>query len=127
MPFDWNAGPLAEGLACYRSRQFFEAHEFWEASWLKLSEPEKSFLQALIQMTAAFHHLHRGNIAGARSLLRRTLRRLDLCPACYGGIQVAPIAHEIRAWLLALESGAPHPQSFPDISPLGSPSSNSLS
>jgi uncharacterized protein len=118
MPIDWKAEPLAEGLACYRRREFFEAHEHWESAWLGLEEPEKSFLQALIQMTAAFHHLNTGNAVGACSLLRRTLRRLEQCPSCFGGIFVAPTTHEIRAWLLALETGGPHPQSFPQISPL---------
>jgi hypothetical protein len=118
MPLDWNSAPLAEGLACYRGEQFFEAHEHWESVWLTLEEPEKSFLQSLIQMTAAFHHLHTGNFVGACSLLRRTLGRLETCPACFGGLFVAPTTHEVRAWLAAIESGAPHPQSFPQISPI---------
>jgi uncharacterized protein len=121
MPLDWKSAPLAEGLACYRNKQFFEAHEHWESAWLNLQEPEKSFLQALIQMTAAFHHLHTGNTVGACSLLRRTLRRLEACPTCYGGIFVTPTTHEIRAWLQSIESGSATPSAFPQISPLDSP------
>jgi hypothetical protein len=48
---------------------------------LTSEEPEKSFLQALIQITAAIHHLPVGSSAGAVSLLRR----LELCPAFLGG------------------------------------------
>lgn len=103
-PLDWNSGALAEGLACYRGGEFFEAHEHWESVWLTLSEPEKSFLQAVIQMTAAFHHLNAGNRRGTVSLLRRTLRRLELCPAHFGGIAVAPLCVEIRVWLQAMEA-----------------------
>jgi uncharacterized protein len=54
---DWSCGELAEGLRCYRAEEFFLAHEHWEGVWLKAQEPEKTFLQALIQTTAAFHHL----------------------------------------------------------------------
>jgi hypothetical protein len=103
---DWRRGGLAEGLDCYRNGEFFAAHEHWELVWLALAEPEKSFLQALIQMTAAFHHLHSGNRVGAASLLRRTLRRLECCPAWFGGIDVAPLRIEIGAWLLAIEAGS---------------------
>ncbi len=39
-------------------------------------EPEKTFLQGLIQVAAAFHHFQRGNCAGTISLLRSALRRL---------------------------------------------------
>ena len=79
MSFDWNSGALQDGLACYRRGQFFLAHEYWECVWLTLEEPQKSFLQALIQVTAAFHHRETGNAAGTISLLRRALRRLEVC------------------------------------------------
>ena len=105
MSLDWGAGALEEGLRCYRSGQFFEAHEHWESVWLKLDEPEKSFLQALIQVTAAFHHYQRGNLVGTESLLRRALRRLEVCPAKFGGIAVEPLRDEVRAWVKALEDG----------------------
>ncbi len=69
--FDWSKGELHEGLACYQAKQFFEAHEHWEVVWLLSAEPEKTLLQAIIQVAASFHHLQRGNEKGARSLLRR--------------------------------------------------------
>lgn len=122
MSLNWQSGALAEGLACYRRAEFFLAHEEWESVWLTLAEPEKSFLQALIKMTAAFHHLQAGNSIGAVSLLRRTLRRLELCPACFGGIAVTSLSTEICEWLRAMESGAPSiPAAFPQIRPIGLP------
>ncbi|MGO4212148.1 DUF309 domain-containing protein [Terriglobus sp. 2YAB30_2] len=119
MSLDWKRGALAEGLACYRSAEFFLAHEHWERVWLRLDEPEKSFLQALIQITAAFHHLRVGNDAGATSLLKRALRRLERCPRCFGGIAVTPLCAEIRDWVRALESARPSsPMAFPQICPI---------
>jgi hypothetical protein len=102
---NWKSGALAEGLACYRRAEFFEAHEHWELVWLQLAEPEKSFLQAVIQVTAAFHHLQTGNRRGAASLLRRAVRRMDRCPAQFGGIAVEPLRREIGTWLAALDDG----------------------
>jgi hypothetical protein len=118
MSLDWQRGELAAGLACYRKQEFFLAHEHWEAVWLKLSEPEKSFLQALIQTTAAFHHLQSGNPAGAISLLRRALRRFESSPEHFAGISVISLREEARQSLHALETTPPSiPSTFPRISP----------
>jgi predicted metal-dependent hydrolase len=117
MALEWNHGALAEGLACYRRAEFFLAHEHWESVWLSLEEPERSFLQALIQVTAAFHHLKNGNLAGAVSLLRRALRRLDLCPERFGGIAVASLRASISEWLCSSESGTARTAVVPIICP----------
>jgi predicted metal-dependent hydrolase len=70
MNFDWTQGGLAEGLRRYHAGQFFAAHEAWESVWLECQEPEKMFLQALIQVTAAFPHLQRNNPRGTALLLQ---------------------------------------------------------
>lgn len=110
MLFEWTTGALAEGLRCYRNQEFFEAHEYWESEWLKCNEPGKTFLQALIQVTAAFHHLHRNNPAGTASLLRAALRRLESFPAEFEGVAVEQLRESIRTWLASLEmrSEPPH-------------------
>lgn len=116
MPLDWNAGPLAEGLACYRSRNFFDAHEHWEDAWRASKEPEKSFLQGLIHIAAALHHLGRHNAIGAERQLRRALRRLESYPAEFGGVRLEPVRESIGAWVRAFEAGDPAPAlPFPPI------------
>ncbi len=120
VPFDWQSGALAEGLHCYRSGEFFLAHEHWESVWTGLEGQERKFLQALIQVTVALHHWQAGNLRGCRSLLQRALRRLELCPANFGGIAVAPLRSQLSAWLGALEHRAePSPLGIPEISPMG--------
>jgi len=116
MHFDWTCGALAEGLACYRNEEFFLAHEHWEGVWLEAEGPQKTFLQSLIQVAAAFHHLQRGNPAGAISLLSRALHRLDRFPNEYCGVAVAPLRESIRGWLQALEADLPRPRpTYPRI------------
>ena len=118
MPLDWKSGALAEGIRCYRNLEFFDAHEHWESVWLQLQEPQKTFLQALIQITAAFHHLQAGNTRGATSLLRRALRRLEIYPASFEGVDLTQLRREVGAWLKALESGADaQPVDYPRIWP----------
>lgn len=105
MQWDWETGALAKGLCCYRAGEFFEAHEYWEAVWLVSAEPDKTFLQALIQVTAAFHHLRRGNAIGAASLLAAALRRLGPYPAEYAGLAVEPLRQSLCKWRDALIAG----------------------
>lgn len=113
---DWRSGALAEGLRCYRAEEFFLAHEHWEEVWLKAQEPEKTFLQGLIQTAAAFHHLQRGNREGTVSLLRAAMRRLEPLAFCFGGVMVGALREEIGAWLRALEMGdAPLDLPFPQM------------
>ena len=82
MKLDWTQGGLVEGLRCYRSREFFAAHEHWESVWLATKGPEKAFLQALIQLAAALHRIQRGNPGGAASLLGSALRDLSPTRCC---------------------------------------------
>jgi|HubBroStandDraft_6_1064221.scaffolds.fasta_scaffold374399_2 predicted metal-dependent hydrolase len=110
MQFDWTDGALAEGLRLYDAGEFFTAHEAWESVWLGSPEPEKTFLQGLIQVTAAFHHLKRDNPLGTMLLLQAALRRLDRYPESFGGISVELLRHDIRERLRTLEAGAPRSQ-----------------
>jgi uncharacterized protein len=115
MALDWSSRGLAAGLACYRNQEFFEAHEHWEAVWNGLTDPEKSFVQGLIQLTVAMHHFQHANAAGAQSLLRRALVRFDRCPESFGGVDVARLRNEVRAWVNGLETGASCMPAYPVI------------
>jgi predicted metal-dependent hydrolase len=110
MNFDWTEGSLAEGLRLYEAGEFFTAHEAWESVWLRLPEPEKTFLQGLIQVTAAFHHLQRDNPLGTLLLLQAALRRLERYPEEFGGISVKLLCHDIRDRVRTLEAGEPASQ-----------------
>jgi uncharacterized protein len=76
------------GIDHFNAREFFEAHEVWEEIWLAESEPQKTFLQGLIQVAAAFHHYCRGNPAGAESLLASGIVKLARSPARHAEIDV---------------------------------------
>ena len=116
MALDWSSGALAEGLRCYGDEEFFNAHEHWEEVWLACKEPEKTFLQALIQVAAAFHHLQRGNLLGTRSLLQAAARRLERFGPEFGGVALEPLRRSLSVWLEALETADHAPRiSFPPI------------
>jgi predicted metal-dependent hydrolase len=106
MSLNWNNGALADGLRCFSHQEFFAAHEHWEAVWLQSEEPQKSFLQALIQVASAFHHHQRNNFSGTASLLRRAQQKLDSFPAFFEQVDVAGLRSSIADWLCALESSS---------------------
>jgi len=103
MDLDWTQSDLAEGLRLYEAGKFFAAHESWENVWKSSPQPQKTFLQGLIQVAGAFHHLQRNNIRGATGLMRSALRRLEPCPSQFAGISVTTLRSEIHQWLRALE------------------------
>ena len=103
MTFDWTSGALAEGLELYESGEYFTAHEAWESVWLIAPEPERTFLQALIQVTAAFEHLKRNdNQLGSSRLLTAALRRLEPYEPSFGNIDVDLLRTDLRACLASL-------------------------
>lgn len=94
-----------EGLEAFNSRQFFEAHELWEDVWRETIDPERRFLQGLIQVAAAFHHYSRENLLGTRKLLQAGLLKLDSFPETHGGLEIEPLRCAVREWVAALTGG----------------------
>lgn len=94
-----------EGLERFNRGEFFEAHESWEEVWLAAPEPDKTFLQGIIQVSAAFHHYRRDNLMGAESLLGEGLRKLERFPDVHRGCAIWKLREFARAWLRALERG----------------------
>jgi predicted metal-dependent hydrolase len=99
---------LSEGIALINRAQFFEAHEVLEDAWREAPDPEKKFLQGLIQVAVAFHHHSRDNRVGAESLLRRALTNLSAYPDTFAGVDLQRLRQDLVAWQIALEqSGSP--------------------
>jgi predicted metal-dependent hydrolase len=96
---------FGRGIEQFNGGHFFEAHETWEAIWLQSPEPEKTFLQGIIQIAAAFHHHSRGNLRGAHSLLQAGLGRLARFPDVHRGIALGALRAEAQAWVVALAGG----------------------
>jgi hypothetical protein len=73
--------PLEKGIAQFNSHDFWHAHESWEELWLAAEGERREFLQGLIQLAAAYHHVSRGTSpGGAVRLFEAALRRLAPFP-----------------------------------------------
>jgi predicted metal-dependent hydrolase len=107
---------FARGIEQFNQRQFFESHETWEEIWLAAFEPDKTFLQGIIQVAAGFHHSARGNRAGAESLVRAGLKKLERFSADYHGLQLDAFRVAVGEWLTALANESLREDSpFPKI------------
>lgn len=79
-----------EGWSLYEARRFFDAHEAWERLWLRSADPERRFVQGLIQLTAGCHLLfekkrREGGMENLRKASRSLSQALSLAPSgCFG-------------------------------------------
>jgi predicted metal-dependent hydrolase len=80
---------IEKGVTLFNDREFWHAHEAWEEIWLKATGQEKVFLQGLIQLAAAYHHVQRGTFRGGVRLFDAALRKLEPFAAGYLGIERA--------------------------------------
>lgn len=85
-PATRNQQQIELGVELFNASQFWHAHEAWEAIWLAAQGDEKRFLQGLIQLAAAYHHVKRGTWRGAVRLFAAALAKLEPFPDGYLGV-----------------------------------------
>ena len=84
------------GVEHFNALEFWEAHEAWEEIWLVAESDVEQFLQGLIQVAAAYHHMKRGTFRGAVRLFEAGLRRLSAFPQRYSGIDRTDVESAAR-------------------------------
>jgi predicted metal-dependent hydrolase len=96
----------------FNNGQFFECHEAWEEIWKRSDGDEKLFYQGIIQAAVAILHAQRGNPDGARSLLEKSLTKLNAMPAEHMGIALGELRDGVTKFVeIALRTdGAPPPR-----------------
>ena len=95
------APAFKRGIDHFNAREFWEAHEAWEALWLVAETDVEQFLQGLIQIAAAYHHVKRGTFRGAVRLFDAGLARLAPFPAGFCGVDREAVERASRvhqAW-----------------------------
>ena len=95
---------LLEGIHFFNARKFWEAHEAWEMIWLEAESDLDQYLQGLIQIAAAYHHVQRRTYRGASRLFTAALKRLEGFPLICCGVdrtEVDSAARRHKAWLEA--------------------------
>ncbi|MDA4128218.1 MAG: DUF309 domain-containing protein [Thaumarchaeota archaeon] len=84
---------IGEAVEFFNAERYWEAHEDLEAIWRNSNGEEKSLLQGIILVCAAFVHHQKGEKDVSLSVLRRALKQLEWKERIYEGIDV----HALRA------------------------------
>ena len=66
-----------KGIEAFNNRQFYDAHEYWEELWLDYKLNDPNFIQGLIQLAVSYFHLFNQNLKGARSMIKKCLKKFD--------------------------------------------------
>lgn len=87
---------MARGVVLFNRGEFWESHEAWEQIWLRHAEPARVFLQALIQLAAAYHQLHRGIHHGVVKHLNNVALKLGPFSGCFLGVDVDGVKESVE-------------------------------
>lgn len=86
---------MARGVELFNRGEFWESHEAWEQIWLRHREPARVFLQALIQLAAAYHQLHRGIRHGVAKHFNNAALKLGPFSGRFLGVDVDAVKEAI--------------------------------
>lgn len=87
------------GIEHFNRKSFFEAHEILEDLWHEYRETDRTFLQALIQVSAGLYHLDQENFRGARSQLTKGIRKLEPYAPSHGGLDIGALLRDLHRCL----------------------------
>jgi len=94
---------LAKGIELFNGGRFWEAHEAWEGIWQRHPEDARFFIQALIQLAAAYHQLLRRVHRGFLIHIQRARERLALFPDAFLGIDVGTLRAVVNQTVSAVD------------------------
>lgn len=96
---------MSEGRAAFARGEFYEAHELWEEVWNHADDPDRRWIQGLIQLATAWHKLAGGNGEVGGRLFRKGLAKLEEAPDRLDGVDVAAARRDAEAALAELARG----------------------
>ncbi|HKQ05026.1 MAG TPA: DUF309 domain-containing protein [Blastocatellia bacterium] len=88
-----------DGIAHFNAERYYEAHEIWEAIWLRSAGDTRLFYHMLIQAAVALYHHQRGNTHGVRTLYRRASEKLEQLPAHFMSLDVKAFACQLERFI----------------------------
>jgi hypothetical protein len=89
---------IAVAALLFNAGLYFEAHEVLERVWRVAAGNVRTFAQGLLQVAVALHHATAGNLAGARTLLRKGTEKLRRAPAAVPSADVSALLAELVPW-----------------------------
>jgi predicted metal-dependent hydrolase len=96
---------VSEAAGLFNQKLYFECHELLEDAWREALGEEKRFLQALIMLSVAMHHVAAGNYTGAVNLFEKGLGRLEPFLPERDGLDLGNLAETTRKALQKARRG----------------------
>ena len=109
---------LREAIDLFNDQRFFESHEKLEAFYQDSEEASKPFLEALVQLAAAFRmFVDFGEIKGPVRMIRQALIRFENYHPQYLQVRVKELSDALDAWTRGAERAGSKPElsSIPKI------------
>jgi predicted metal-dependent hydrolase len=95
---------LEIGRDAFERGEYHRAHELWEDAWHRLRGPERLWVQGLIQLAAALHHLDNDRPRPAARLADKAAAKLADAPESLGRFALGAIRRE-AARLIGVRCG----------------------
>jgi predicted metal-dependent hydrolase len=96
---------MEAGRDAFRAGDFYEAHEHWEAVWDVIDDPDRRWIQGMIQIATGLHKLAGGRSDLCERLLRRALDKLADAPAVLDGLDLFTLRADATALCAAIARG----------------------
>jgi predicted metal-dependent hydrolase len=96
---------MLQGREAFNRREFYEAHESWEDVWNEIDDPERRWVQGLIQVATGMHKLVNGRPDVCATLLGKALAKLVDAPEALDGVDVAGARRGAERVLGAIQNG----------------------
>lgn len=96
---------MLQGQLAFNRAEFYEAHEHWEEVWNELDDPERRWVQGLIQIATGLHKLAAGRSDICTRLLARALGKLEDAPAVLDGLDLGAARTDAAAIVQAIAKG----------------------
>jgi uncharacterized protein len=101
---------LREGISLFNNRQFFECHEVLEALYQETEAANKPFLEALIQVAAAFRIFSEfGEVKGPVRMIYQALVRFENYQPDFLQVRVQELSSTLESWAKQAQQAANPP------------------
>jgi uncharacterized protein len=93
---------MDEGRRAFNRGEFYESHELWEEVWDVIDDPDRLWVQGMIQIATGLHKLSRDRPDVCRTLLTKALAKLADAPPALDGFDLARLRADAEAVLAAI-------------------------
>ena len=105
MTDSFNDPRFVAGVIFFNGGDWYASHDLFEELWQETAEPERRWLQGIVQIAVALLHGERGNSHGAMVLLGEGLGRLRSAQASPAHWLEDPLIKPCQQRLWALQQG----------------------